>query len=68
MKDTVTDCSTCGVKSVLKRIPSSFLMNKTDQKTTIPGQRVKEAIEDGKLALKLEKERLSKVTFEETDG
>lgn len=68
MKDTVTDCSVCDVENVLKRIPSSFLMNKTDQKAVIPGQRVKEAIEDGKLALKLEKERLSKVTFEETDG
>ena len=68
MKDVVSDCSVCGSKNALKKIPSSFLMNKVDQKAIIPGQRVKEAIEDGKLAIKLEKERLSKVTFEETDG
>ena len=61
IKEKLTDCEECGLKGVLKRVPSiPFVFSEKNK----AGDLVKQHIEEAKQEIKQEKAQLEKVEYE----
>ena len=56
--ERLVDCPVCSTENCLKRLPSSFLTDKQDDKPIVVGNIVKEFINETKEALEEQKENL----------
>ena len=61
IKEKLTDCEECGLKGVLKRVPSMPFVFSEKNKA---GDLVKQHIEEAKQEIKQEKAQLEKVEYE----